>query len=233
MVSLSTEDCTALNHSILFQGLELDTVVPLLEGHLSAVSVGTFLFQEGQRIDHFHVLLSGTVHASFFDRNGREFLYQQLTPGQIVGGEIVCTPQKITPYCTYTEDRVRLWSFPWSKVEGDSDLPPELRMTLLKNLLNFVANLNIRKYYKIDALSTRSARERILKYLIGQAVLSRSTTFTVPMDREGMANYLCLNRSVLSHELKQMEEDGLIQFRKNQFTLSDTCCPPNFPVSAL
>ena len=90
---------------------------------------------------------------------------------------------------------------------------------LLGNLLHFVGNQNIRKYYKIDALSVKSARQRILKYLTAQAGRSGSTTFTIPFDREAMANYLCLNRSVLSHTLKELEGEGVLTFRKNRFTL--------------
>ena len=102
---------------------------------------------------------------------------------------------------------------------SDPALPAELRLALLGNLLHFVSNQNIRKYYKIDALSVKSARQRILKYLTAQAGRSGSTTFTIPFDREAMANYLCLNRSVLSHTLKELEGEGVLTFRKNRFTL--------------
>ena len=37
--------------------------------------------------------------------------------------------------------------------------------------------------------------------------------------REELAAFLCVNRSALSHELSRMEAEGLIRFRKNEFTL--------------
>ena len=228
MEALTPEDFTTLRHCILFQDLDPEAVVPLLSGTIHSAPAGQFLLQEGDVVDQVALLLSGTIHASFFGTTGKEFLYQQLLPASLVSGEIVCTPRQISPYSMYAEQNVRLWAFPWALLEDSSPLDLSLRLTLLRNLLAFVANQNLRKYYKIDALSTRSARERILKFLTARAIRARSLTFTITMGREAMANYLCLNRSVLSHELKQMEEDGLLQFRKNQFTLSPQCCPPDW-----
>ena len=37
--------------------------------------------------------------------------------------------------------------------------------------------------------------------------------------QEELADFLCVNRSALSHELGKMEREGLIRFRKNEFTL--------------
>ena len=40
-----------------------------------------------------------------------------------------------------------------------------------------------------------------------------------PFSREELAAFLCVNRSALSHELSVMQQEGLITFRKNIFTL--------------
>lgn len=219
MQSLANEDLETLNRCILFRKLDTNTLIPLLAGTVTAWPAGHFLVHEGEVLDSVTVVLSGSLHASCFDRSGKEFLYQQILPSYLAGGEVVCTPRKTCPYNIYVNTDCRLWSFPWALLENDSTLPVEIRLQLIQNLLSFIANQNIRKYYKIEALSIKSARERIMKYLTAQSIRIGSTSFTIPMDRESMANYLCLNRSVLSHELKQMEEDGLIHFHKNHFTL--------------
>ena len=169
-------------------------------------------------MDRLEILLTGTMRAVRLDADGSEFLYQQLYPGYLVAGEVACTPKRTSPYSVCTLEPCAVWRVPLERLE-DPGLPVELRLALLGNLLHFVANQNIRKYYKIDALSVKSARQRILKYLVAQAGRSGSNTFTIPFDREAMANYLCLNRSVLSHTLKELEGEGVLTFRKNQFTL--------------
>lgn len=216
-----TEAETALlRRCPLFRGLDPARALAALDPGLLCVPAGAFLVEQGERVDRLCLLLSGAMRASKFDPDGGEFLYQQLLPGYLAGGEVACTPRKTSPYAIYAVEDARLLTVPWAALEGEG-LDAPLRLALLQNLLFFVANQNIRKYYKIDALSVKSARARILKYLTAQARRSGSATFTIPFDREAMANYLCLNRSVLSHELGRMEAEGLIRFRKNRFTLLD------------
>ena len=224
MQTLSHQDISIISSCALFRNLDAQAIIPTLDGSVSSCSAGQFLIQENEKIDRLWILLSGILHASRFESSGQEFLYQQILPSYMAGGEVVCTPRKNSPYGIYASTDCRLWSFPWEKLEGAS-IPLELRLSLMQNLLTFVSNQNIRKYYKIEALSVKGARERIMKYLTAQAIRAHSCSFTIHMDREAMANYLCVNRSVLSHELKKMESEGLLKFHKNQFTLIGDACP--------
>ena len=219
MLELTIEDKGSLSRCSLFYGLDPLKTVEALGGQIHSCSAGSFLLHEGERMEQVFIVLTGKLHAAYFEQDGREFLYQQILPSYLAGGEIVCTPRKNSPYGIYAVEDSRLLGFRWALLEKESPLPLELRLSLTQNLLYFVANQNIRKYYKIDALSVKSARERIMKYLNAQAARSGSRSFTVPMNREAMANYLCLNRSVLSHELKRMEAEGILRFRKEHFTL--------------
>ena len=83
----------------------------------------------------------------------------------------------------------------------------------------FLANEDIRKYRKIEILSSGSVRAKIEKYLQIQRIRYQSNEFDIDFNREELASYLGLNRSVLSHELKNMEKDGLLTVRKNHFIL--------------
>lgn len=78
-----------------------------------------------------------------------------------------------------------------------------------------------RKCRKIELLSIRGIRERIEQYLRIQQSRHKSNAFDIEFNREQMANYLGINRSVLSHELKKMEKEGILKVRKNHFELAD------------
>lgn len=212
------EPLDILNTCILFRGLDPAETVPLLGGLLTDYPAQAEVVAEGSRVDRLEVLLAGTMRAARLDADGSEFLYQQLRPGFLVAGEAACTPKRTCPYTVYTLETCATWWVPRDRLD-DPALPPELRLALLGNLLAFVGNQNMKKYYKIDALSVKSARQRILKYLTAQAGRVGSASFSIPFDREAMANYLCLNCSVLSHTLKELEREGVLTFRKNRFTL--------------
>ena len=62
-------------------------------------------------------------------------------------------------------------------------------------------------------------REKILTLLSQFAAAAGSETFTLPMGRVKMAEYLCVDRSSMTRELVRMADDGLIEFDRNRFTL--------------
>lgn len=208
----------SLRQCALFYGIQLEKALEELPGPIQSYPKDFLRIQEGERVEDLHIVLKGTLRASKFTDDGGEFLYQNILPGYIAGAEVVCTPKKTSPYAVYAVTDCVLWSVPWACLEDDR-LPVELRMALLKNLLYLVGNQNLRKFYKIDALSVRGVRARVWKYLNAQAERCGSKSFTVPFDREAMANYLCVNRSALSHELGLMEAEGLIRFHKDRFTI--------------
>lgn len=212
------EELARLRDCVLFRGIDPLQAAPLLNPRVDTYPERRIILHDGDVVNRLEVLLRGSMRAVRHGADGTEFLYQQLCPGYLVAGEVACTPKRTSPYSVYTLTPCTTWSFPRDRL-NDPGLPMQLRLALLENLLHFVGNQNMRKYYKIDALSVRSARMRIMKYLTAQAKRTGSNHFTIPFDREAMANYLCLNRSVLSHQLRQMEAEGLIRFRKNEFLL--------------
>lgn len=77
----------------------------------------------------------------------------------------------------------------------------------------------MKKEYRLTIMAQKGLRERILVYLTMQANKRGTNSFTIPFSREELASFLCVNRSALSHELSLMQQEGLIRFHKNEFTL--------------
>ena len=98
-------------------------------------------------------------------------------------------------------------------------------IALVAAVLTLISQENMKKEYRFAILSRKGLRERILTYLSMQSSKRHTNTVVIPFSREEMASYLCVNRSALSHELSQMQQEELIQFRKNTFTLCRRTCP--------
>ena len=92
-------------------------------------------------------------------------------------------------------------------------------MLVWRQLLTMLSQANMRKYNRLSMLCQRGLRDRILSYLTLQSVRREEGSFQISFSREELADFLCVNRSALSHELSLMEREGLIRFRKNRFTL--------------
>lgn len=75
--------------------------------------------------------------------------------------------------------------------------------------------------YRMMHTASKSLRQRLISYLSEQALEHGSSHFTIPFNRQQLADYLAVNRSAMSNELSKMQEDGLITYRKNKFTLKE------------
>ena len=78
----------------------------------------------------------------------------------------------------------------------------------------------MKKYLEI---LLRSTRGKLLSYRSEQAVLAGEQTFTIPFDRQGLADYLCVERSAMSAVLSQLRGEGALETHRNRFKL--LCLP--------
>lgn len=82
-----------------------------------------------------------------------------------------------------------------------------------------LAQKTIMFHQRIGITSKRSTREKLLAYLSAQSKKAGSNTFTVPFDRQELADYLEVDRSGLSAEISKLRKEGVIESERNLFTL--------------
>jgi CRP-like cAMP-binding protein len=86
-------------------------------------------------------------------------------------------------------------------------------------MLSMIARKNIMLNQKMEILSKRTTREKLLAFFNTQVQMNHSKKFSIPYNREGLAFYLCVDRSALSRELSNMRDEGLLKFNKNEFEI--------------
>ena len=90
---------------------------------------------------------------------------------------------------------------------------------LIRSLMYVLAGKNLMLTKKMDIITPKSLRERVMVYLSQESVKQGCRTVTVPFNRQQMADYLSVDRSALSAELSRMQRDGVISYEKNRFTI--------------
>jgi CRP-like cAMP-binding protein len=58
-----------------------------------------------------------------------------------------------------------------------------------------------------------------MAYLLNQAKIQGNCTFQIPYDRQELADYLEVDRSGLSAEISKLRKEGILDSKKNTFTL--------------
>ena len=86
-------------------------------------------------------------------------------------------------------------------------------------MVTLIAHKNVKLMNKMEILSKKSIRERVLTWLSQQVQLNGSEKFESPLGRIELADYLCVDRSALTRELSRMKADGLLNYDKNTFSM--------------
>ncbi len=201
-----------------FSPREAMELCPLLDASIRRHEKGCTLIGIDQKVNDIGILLTGTLSIAKEDIHGNLHLLRESAPYDVYTAEIVCTPTRISPLNIACRTDVTVMTFAYDVIAGSGMLPESVRCRLMKNLLEIIANANIRQLYKLDILAKKSLRERICIYLAIQQK-KKSSVLTLSLNREELACYLCVDRSALSRELGRMQKEGLICYKKNRFQI--------------
>ena len=73
--------------------------------------------------------------------------------------------------------------------------------------------------YNLEKQLTTLELNRILSYLSEEAKQQNSSSFSIPFNRQQLADFLSVDRSAMSNELSKMRDEGILTFEKNKFRL--------------
>jgi CRP-like cAMP-binding protein len=90
---------------------------------------------------------------------------------------------------------------------------------VVQNLFFAISEKNRGLVQKLNYMSRRTTREKLLSYLSEEARKQSSSIIMIPFNRQQLADYLSVDRSAMSNELCKMRDEGLLEFEKNQFRL--------------
>ena len=90
---------------------------------------------------------------------------------------------------------------------------------LVQNMLRLMSDKAQALTQRVDVLSRRSIREKLLCYFRQLSERAGSNTFTLPFSLSTLADYIATDRSAMMRELKRLREEGAIRSDGRQFTL--------------
>lgn len=178
---------------------------------------GDLFVWDGQKVTFFGILESGELNATKLYKDGSQSLILKYVPSHMVGVDIAATKrQSSTYYITAVRDSC-IYVIDYDKIAKPGQVREDDRLLLMESVLALIAGENQQKMSKIEILSRKGIRDRILTFLAIQRSLEGRDEFDIPYNREELAEFLCVNRSALSHELRLMEKENLIRCRKSHF----------------
>lgn len=215
-------DYERLKEMPIFYGISEEKLPPLLHclgGYKNDYGKDELILLEGNDVKIIGIVLSGLVHMVKEDEEGNETILVTIGEDQLFGESFACGSQISSRVSFFAACPTTVLFLPFYKVIHSCRLSCNFHHRLIENMVRLISDKNVQLMEKIEVISKKSLREKIIAYLSGVSGGRRRKSFTVPLTRLELATYLCADRSALSRELSAMERDGLISFEKNTFTL--------------
>ena len=211
-----------LKHSKLFQGIsetEIETMLSCLSAVTCSYEKGEFVFRQGEQITGIAVLLSGCIHIQKEDYWGNLSILNEITEGEVFGEVYACLGnEELLNHAVAVKPSVVLF-MDVNRVLTVCPSACRFHGLLIRNLLNVMASKNKMLTQKLQHMSQRTTREKLLSYLSEQSLKAGSPSFTIPFNRQQLADFLAVDRSAMSNELGKMRDEGLLQFDRSHFVL--------------
>jgi len=216
------EFSAVLRHSPLFLGIapqDAENMLRCLGAIARHYPRGEIIFHVGDTLTSMGVVLSGTIRLEKEDYWGNRSILANVESGGIFGEVYVCAPGKVLHVNAIAAAECEILFLDISRILKTCPSACPFHVRLIRNLLQMMASKADLLNRKLEHLSKRTIREKLLSYFSDQAQSAHESSFTIPFNRQELADYLNVERSALSAELSRMQKDGLLTYRKNHFSL--------------
>jgi len=212
----------AIKKCPLFAGIEDDQLESLLYCLTAAKRVyikDEFIFRADNKAVSVGIVISGGVRVIQEDFWGNRAILAHIGPGGLFGEAFSCAGTDRLPVSVVASEKSEVMMVDYRKIVTACTSACVFHTRLVMNMLRILAEKNIMLTRKIEHLSLRTIRERLLSFLSVQAVQAKSDVVEIPFNRQELADYLCVDRSALSRELGLMQNEGILHYDKNRFEL--------------
>ena len=162
-----------------------------------------------EKRNQFCILIEGNADLVRYDLNGNRTIVEHFSKNDVFGevfyivttnNELLVEAREKCEVLFYIYDDIH------TKCKNSCKFHQVLSEDLPELILSKVTNLNMR----IELLTKRSIRDKLLGYFTMLSTRNLSKTFLLPFSLTDLADFLSIDRSAMMRELKLLREDGFI-----------------------
>ncbi|MDR2659475.1 MAG: Crp/Fnr family transcriptional regulator [Spirochaetaceae bacterium] len=212
----------ALLNCRLFAGVKVAEIEKLLDCFRTRArkfEKDAYIFMENDEISTMGIVISGAVHLVRDDFWGNRAIIVRIAAGEIFAEAFACGKSGRIPLSAVAVERTEALFIHAKKINSVCASACPFHTRILNNMIEELAGKNITLINKIQHITRRSTRKKLISYLSAEAKAAGASSFDIPFNREELAEFLSVDRSAMSSELGRMKTAGLLTFRKNHFTL--------------
>ena len=163
--------------------------------------------------------LSGCVQLIRTDFAGNRTIMLSIGPGQLFAESFACAKAGRLPVDVIASENCEYLLLDCRRIMTTCTHACAFHSRIIFNLLQLVADKNLAMHQRAFITAKRTTREKLMTYLLLQAKEAQSAHFSLPFDRQGLADYLGVDRSGLSAEMSKLKKEGILDYYKSDFRL--------------
>ena len=165
------------------------------------------------------IVLEGSADLMRYDFNGNQMVVEKFNKFDVFG-EIFYQINTNNELFVLAREKSKILQFNYDifekKCKKNCKIHQDLLLGLPNLVLTKVSDLNLR----IELLSKKSIRDKLISYFRILSEKNFSKTFSLPLSLTDLADYLSVDRSAMMRELKTLKDEGFInKTGKNKITL--------------
>lgn len=206
----------------LFEGIgkeELLSVLKCLEVRTEKYKSGEPVFLQGDAVRKLGVVLEGSIQIVRDDYYGNRSIVTTVSPPQIFAETFAFAGVSSVPLSAWANSDSAVMMINPEKIICSCSKACGFHSRIISNLVRVMASKNLEINKKLEITSQRTTRDKLMTYLFLTSREKGAKSFTVPFDRQELADYLEVDRSGLSAEIGKLKREGVLLCRRSEFTL--------------
>lgn len=234
------ETIKQLENHPLFYRMEQEDIVKILSCFSFKEKNFTkdeYILLEGYPVQLIGIIIYGTVLMEKSDMSGNRYFFTELREHEIFAEPFMGSVVQLSSVNYKAMTNCSILFFRYKDMWQPCEYNCSCHSIFTENLMNLLAMKSRILLAKIEILSKKSLRDRILTFFnnvyydniyhdnVMEIKDSNSpyklsnNQFFIPYNHTELAEYLGVNRSALVRELKRMKEENIIDYKKNIYTL--------------
>ena len=194
-----------------------------LQKLLSTINANTLVYKNGQTIAYslsnrnlIGIIEDGSANVIRFDYNGDRTIVENLDQGDIFSGMFFSSDSSELIVMAASNCEVTLINYDelFKKVKTNNTA-----VQLVDNIFKKTTKFLKKRNERIELLTTRSIRNKLLAYFELESKKSGRKTFNLNYSYTDLADYLAIDRSAMMRELKNLKDEGFIQDINKKITI--------------
>lgn len=174
---------------------------------------------EGSKAKYIGIVLSGEVQTEQTDFYGNRSILSVAGAGEVFAEAFACSNTDTLPVSVVAVKPGEIMFIDCAHILHVCKNGCSFHNRLIFNLMRDIASKTVMFHQKIEVISKRTTREKLLSYLSMVSKKEGSSVFAIPFDRQQLADFLEVDRTGLSAEIGKLKKEGIIECRKNYFEL--------------